>query len=67
MDDFMYGITDEDEWADIPGIRWDFLRELTCGIPEMHQVEDWQGPRERNIDEYWWRIYKSGDLKVLES
>ncbi|GJW22702.1 hypothetical protein Tco_0033324 [Tanacetum coccineum] len=23
--------------------------------------------RERNIDEYWWRIYKSGDLKVLES
>ncbi|GJY71844.1 hypothetical protein Tco_0475547 [Tanacetum coccineum] len=25
------------------------------------------GPRERNIDEYWWRIYKSGDLKVLES
>ncbi|GKA62422.1 reverse transcriptase domain-containing protein [Tanacetum coccineum] len=25
------------------------------------------GPRERKIDEYWWRIYKSGDLKVLES
>ncbi|GJU80898.1 hypothetical protein Tco_1283263 [Tanacetum coccineum] len=25
------------------------------------------GPRERNIDEYWWRIYKSGDLKVLDS
>ncbi|GJZ50305.1 hypothetical protein Tco_0604495 [Tanacetum coccineum] len=25
------------------------------------------GPRGRNIDEYWWRIYKSGDLKVLES
>ncbi|GJT91181.1 hypothetical protein Tco_1080026 [Tanacetum coccineum] len=24
-------------------------------------------PRERNIDEYWWRIYISGDLKVLES
>ncbi|GJT69800.1 hypothetical protein Tco_1029086 [Tanacetum coccineum] len=24
-------------------------------------------PRKRNIDEYWWRIYKSGDLKVLES
>ncbi|GJW76402.1 putative reverse transcriptase domain-containing protein [Tanacetum coccineum] len=23
--------------------------------------------RERNIDEYWWRIYKSVDLKVLES
>ncbi|GJZ80944.1 reverse transcriptase domain-containing protein [Tanacetum coccineum] len=25
------------------------------------------GPRERNINEYWWRIYKSGDLEVLES
>nr|GEX48479.1 hypothetical protein [Tanacetum cinerariifolium] len=25
------------------------------------------GPHERNIDEYWWRIYKSGDLEVLES
>ncbi|GKA65836.1 hypothetical protein Tco_0765543 [Tanacetum coccineum] len=25
------------------------------------------GPRERNIDEYWWRIYKSEDLEVLES
>ncbi|GJU82617.1 hypothetical protein Tco_1284982 [Tanacetum coccineum] len=24
-------------------------------------------PRERNIDEYWWRIYKPGDLEVLES
>ncbi|GJT69168.1 hypothetical protein Tco_1028454 [Tanacetum coccineum] len=26
------------------------------------------GPwKQRNIDEYWWRIYKSGDLEVLES
>nr|GEU36596.1 C2 calcium/lipid-binding domain, CaLB [Tanacetum cinerariifolium] len=25
------------------------------------------GPRERNINEYWWRIYKHGDLEVLES
>ncbi|GJW46031.1 hypothetical protein Tco_0077677, partial [Tanacetum coccineum] len=24
-------------------------------------------PHERNIDEYWWRIYKSRDLEVLES
>ncbi|GJZ09085.1 hypothetical protein Tco_0543368 [Tanacetum coccineum] len=23
--------------------------------------------KQRNIDEYWWRIYKSGDLEVLES
>ncbi|GKA92137.1 hypothetical protein Tco_0814062 [Tanacetum coccineum] len=25
------------------------------------------GPHERNIDEYWWRIYESGNLEVLES
>ncbi|GKE59161.1 hypothetical protein Tco_1498346, partial [Tanacetum coccineum] len=24
-------------------IQWDFLRELTCSILEMHQAEDWQG------------------------
>ncbi|GJX48877.1 hypothetical protein Tco_0275722 [Tanacetum coccineum] len=24
-------------------------------------------PREGNINEYWWRIYKSGNLEVLES
>ncbi|GJT31639.1 hypothetical protein Tco_0922058 [Tanacetum coccineum] len=24
-------------------------------------------PRERNIDEYWWRIYESKNLEVLES
>ncbi|GJR04349.1 ribonuclease H-like domain-containing protein [Tanacetum coccineum] len=24
-------------------------------------------PREINIDEYWWRIYESGNLEVLES
>ncbi|GKE38789.1 hypothetical protein Tco_1462194, partial [Tanacetum coccineum] len=23
-------------------------------------------PREGTIDEYWWRIYESGNLKVLE-
>ncbi|GJY72135.1 hypothetical protein Tco_0475838 [Tanacetum coccineum] len=28
---------------------------------------DDEDPRERNINEYWWRIYKSGDLEVLES
>ncbi|GKE74610.1 hypothetical protein Tco_1536651, partial [Tanacetum coccineum] len=24
-------------------------------------------PCEGNIDEYWWRIYGSGNLEVLES
>ncbi|GKD33780.1 ribonuclease H-like domain-containing protein [Tanacetum coccineum] len=36
-------------------------------IPASSKSETKEGPRERNIDEYWWRIYKSGDLKVLES
>ncbi|GKE23082.1 hypothetical protein Tco_1434594, partial [Tanacetum coccineum] len=26
-----------------------------------------RGPQEGNIDKYWWRIYESGNLKVLES
>ncbi|GJS74542.1 putative reverse transcriptase domain-containing protein [Tanacetum coccineum] len=30
-------------------------------------IDDYPRPRERNIDEYWWRIYKSADLEVLES
>ncbi|GJU67685.1 hypothetical protein Tco_1253944 [Tanacetum coccineum] len=29
---------------------------------DMHKTLE-----EKNIDEYWWRIYKSGDLEVLES
>ncbi|GJS50695.1 reverse transcriptase domain-containing protein [Tanacetum coccineum] len=34
---------------------------------EEKEVVEMDGPRERNIDEYWWRIYISKDLKVLES
>ncbi|GKB17874.1 hypothetical protein Tco_0851797 [Tanacetum coccineum] len=30
-------------------------------------INDYPRPRERNIDKYWWRIYKSRDLEVLES
>ncbi|GKE18476.1 putative reverse transcriptase domain-containing protein, partial [Tanacetum coccineum] len=45
-----------------------FLREVGIkarrfdGMITIHN-----GPRKRNIDEYWWRIYKSRDLEVLES
>ncbi|GJT84320.1 putative reverse transcriptase domain-containing protein [Tanacetum coccineum] len=46
--------------------------------PDFIQVRQWKNgshagtlacmrPREGNIDEYWWRIYKSGNLEVLES
>ncbi|GJV73029.1 hypothetical protein Tco_1493024 [Tanacetum coccineum] len=42
---------------------------VRCGWHSMFQVGRTKTgrPRERNIDEHWWRIYKSGDLKVLES
>ncbi|GKC36749.1 hypothetical protein Tco_1049133, partial [Tanacetum coccineum] len=36
-------------------------------IPISNVINTDIGPRERIIDEYWWRIYKSGDLEVLES
>ncbi|GJT22726.1 putative reverse transcriptase domain-containing protein [Tanacetum coccineum] len=42
-------------------LQW--LKRRTYQIVDDHI----RGPRERNIDEYWWRIYKSGDLEVLES
>ncbi|GKE28175.1 hypothetical protein Tco_1443559 [Tanacetum coccineum] len=35
--------------------------------PYQRSVRQRTGPRKRNIDEYWWRIYKSRDLEVLES
>ncbi|GJS58726.1 hypothetical protein Tco_0653510 [Tanacetum coccineum] len=49
---------------------------LTCGHISVHGYQDrntpvfpifYAGPREGNIDEYWWRIYESGNLEVLES
>ncbi|GJT98389.1 hypothetical protein Tco_1093907 [Tanacetum coccineum] len=40
----------------------DFLYSIALVFPIFYT-----GPHERNIDEYWWRIYKSGDLEVLES
>ncbi|GKC27016.1 hypothetical protein Tco_1034310 [Tanacetum coccineum] len=35
------------------------------GSNELLEIS--HGPREGNIDEYWWRIYESGNLEVLES
>ncbi|GJS09849.1 hypothetical protein Tco_0366645, partial [Tanacetum coccineum] len=34
---------------------------------DINIIQSSEGPRERNIDKYWWRIYKSEDLEVLES
>ncbi|GJW47805.1 hypothetical protein Tco_0079451 [Tanacetum coccineum] len=33
----------------------------------IRRIDFLYGRRERNINEYWWRIYKSEDLEVLES
>ncbi|GJW44768.1 gag-pol polyprotein [Tanacetum coccineum] len=48
-----------------------YKRKITLRVREekiiFKSVKPASRPRERNIDEYWWRIYKSGDLEVLES
>ncbi|GJU21729.1 hypothetical protein Tco_1155071 [Tanacetum coccineum] len=43
-----------------PGMLFNFIESVFPDI-NMATLEA------KNIDEYWWRIYKSGDLEVLES
>ncbi|GKA38309.1 hypothetical protein Tco_0730860 [Tanacetum coccineum] len=46
----------------------DFSRFCTWTTTSLAWMMDRAGPwKQRNIDEYWWRIYKSEDLEVLES
>ncbi|GJZ24519.1 hypothetical protein Tco_0561978 [Tanacetum coccineum] len=58
----------------------DFLTELTVSPQHIDEFnlkeetslsecdeEEQNDLLKGNVDEYWWRIYKSGDLKVLES
>ncbi|GJR03839.1 hypothetical protein Tco_1523582 [Tanacetum coccineum] len=56
---------------DMDAYRDEGMGDVIFGKPFLREVgikTRWfKGPRERNIDEYWWRIYKSGDLEVLES
>ncbi|GJZ92388.1 hypothetical protein Tco_0664453 [Tanacetum coccineum] len=56
-----YVAVKEDEYDDLARTSDNACR----AYQEIFRMMD--GPRERNIDEYWWRIYKSGDLEVLES
>ncbi|GJT62268.1 putative reverse transcriptase domain-containing protein [Tanacetum coccineum] len=45
-----------------------FLREVGIKTRRFKgMITIYNGSRKRNINEYWWRIYKSGDLEVLES
>ncbi|GKE11075.1 hypothetical protein Tco_1414626 [Tanacetum coccineum] len=45
-----------------------FLREVGIKTKRFEGIITlYNEPREGNIDEYWWRIYKFGNLEVLES
>ncbi|GJX52621.1 hypothetical protein Tco_0721159 [Tanacetum coccineum] len=50
-------------------IGWPELEETRIRIVRAiaRQATKTGRPHESNIDKYWWRIYKSGDLEVLES
>ncbi|GJW68770.1 hypothetical protein Tco_0123194 [Tanacetum coccineum] len=70
-----YSFKDEEEYVAVKEDEYDDLtitsKEACRAYHEIFRMMDegWMvtRPRERNIDEYWWRIYKSGDLEVLES
>ncbi|GJV63898.1 hypothetical protein Tco_1474726 [Tanacetum coccineum] len=52
----------------IYAMAYDFSRFSTWAITSLARMMDRAGPwKQRYIDEYWWRIYKSGDREVLES
>ncbi|GKA59281.1 hypothetical protein Tco_0758594 [Tanacetum coccineum] len=71
IDDYHYDYDKKihiDFLKDMDAYRDKRMGDVIFGEPFLGKLELKQkGPRERNIDEYWWRIYKSGDLEVLES
>ncbi|GJY79127.1 hypothetical protein Tco_0484928, partial [Tanacetum coccineum] len=44
-------------------VSWVYTKGVKGVVPRSTITE---GPREGNINEYWWRIYISGNLEVLE-
>ncbi|GKB41239.1 gag-pol polyprotein [Tanacetum coccineum] len=45
-----------------------FLREVRINVKRFDgMITIYNGPRKRNIDEYWWKIYKSRDREAVES
>ncbi|GJW06965.1 hypothetical protein Tco_1569388 [Tanacetum coccineum] len=72
-----YSFNDEEEYVDVKEDEYDdvtITSEEACrAYQEIFWMMEKDGrlraprPHERNINEYWWRIYKSGDLEVLES
>ncbi|GKB85232.1 hypothetical protein Tco_0957504 [Tanacetum coccineum] len=73
-----YSFKDEEEYVAVKEDEYNDLtitsEEVCRAYQEIFQMMDegWmvtctEALEAKNIDEYWWRIYKSGDLKVLES
>ncbi|GJS24776.1 putative nucleotidyltransferase, ribonuclease H [Tanacetum coccineum] len=70
----MEGLINDDESSNDCWKRWKsheiYYHDYNEGEYENETQEEGHelcGPRERNIDEYWWRIYNSRDLEVMES
>ncbi|GKA56542.1 hypothetical protein Tco_0755614 [Tanacetum coccineum] len=57
--------TNHEEYVAIKEDEYDDLERLSNDACRAYQ--EIFRPREGNIDEYWWRIYESGNLEVLES
>ncbi|GKA86544.1 hypothetical protein Tco_0808255 [Tanacetum coccineum] len=73
-----YSFKDEEEYVAVKEYEYNNLtitseearrayQEIFRMMDERWMVTRTETLKERNIDEYWWRNYKSGDLEVLES
>ncbi|GJT34981.1 hypothetical protein Tco_0925400 [Tanacetum coccineum] len=71
-----YSFRHDEEYVAVKEVEYDGLTNTSKDARQAYQEifrmmdEGWmvtRGTRESNIGEYWWRIYKYGDLEVLES
>ncbi|GKD31424.1 hypothetical protein Tco_1242202 [Tanacetum coccineum] len=73
-----YSLGPNEEYVAIRRCEYDIWERNEDNMSKIYQDifqkkdEGWMVTRSetleaKNIDEYWWRIYKSGDLEVLES
>ncbi|GKD30112.1 hypothetical protein Tco_1240890 [Tanacetum coccineum] len=68
-----YSLGPNEEYIAIRRCEYDIWERNEDNMSEIYQDifsekgQRIERPRERNIDEYWWKIYKSRDLEVLES
>ncbi|GJY17990.1 hypothetical protein Tco_0389481 [Tanacetum coccineum] len=69
-----YSLGPNEEYIAIRGYEFDIWERnednMSQNLPRYfsEKGQRMEGPwKQRNIDEYWWRIYKYGDLEVLES